>query len=187
MKNLKLSFRLDELPCYAISHKNGRKTFEMQAFDGEISVDLQYDYHRRPLRLSAKTNAGEKVDVILMPHRIELYVDGVLMDEEWPAGNRLLSLGDDIFGTVSVLVEEYHETVAVETVPDFIFLGSKITADGDCSHEIKMLTLWKESYDQPRQHIKKQRCYFADKSPSSQSYGFSSSHVWMRELDYKES
>ena len=46
---------------------------------------------------------------------------------------------------------------------------------------------WKESYDQPRQHIKKQRCYFANKGPSSQSYGFSSSHVWMWELDYKES
>ena len=45
----------------------------------------------------------------------------------------------------------------VETVADFIFGGSKITADGDCSHEIKMLTPWKESYDQPRQHIKKQR------------------------------
>ena len=66
-----------------------------------------------------------------------------------------------------------------ETVSDFIFLGSKITADGDCSHEIKkMLTPWKESYDQPRQHIKKQT-YFANKGPSSQGYGFSSSHVWM--------
>ena len=50
-----------------------------------------------------------------------------------------------------------------------------------------MLTPWKESYDQPRQHIKKQRHYFANKSPSSQGYGFSSSHVWMWELDYKES
>ena len=50
-----------------------------------------------------------------------------------------------------------------------------------------MLTPWKESYDQPRQHIKKQRHYFADKSPSSQSYGFPSSHVWMCELDHKES
>ena len=50
----------------------------------------------------------------------------------------------------------------VETVADFIFLGSKITADGDYSHEIKTLTPWKESYDQPRQHIKKQRHYFAD-------------------------
>ena len=52
---------------------------------------------------------------------------------------------------------------------------------------METLTPWKESYDQPRQHIKKQRYYFANKGPSSQSYGFSSSHVWMWELDYKES
>ena len=50
-----------------------------------------------------------------------------------------------------------------------------------------MLAPWKKSYDQPRQHNKKQRHCFADKGPSSQSYGFSSSHVWMWELDYKES
>ena len=68
----------------------------------------------------------------------------------------------------------------IETVRDFIFWGSKITADGDCSHEIKrMLTPWKESYEQPRQHIKRQRHYFANKGPTSQGYGFSSSHVWM--------
>ena len=51
----------------------------------------------------------------------------------------------------------------------------------------KTLTPWKESYDQPRQHIKKQRHYFVHKGPSSQGYGFSSGHVWMWELDYKES
>ena len=69
----------------------------------------------------------------------------------------------------------------VETVSDFIFLGFKITADGDCSHEIKrrLLPGRKESYDQPRYIIQKQRHYFADKGPSSQDYGFSSSHVWM--------
>ena len=67
----------------------------------------------------------------------------------------------------------------METVRDFIFLGSKITADGDCSHEIKTLAPWKKSYDQRRQHIKKQRHYFANKGPSSQSFGFSSSNVWM--------
>ena len=50
-----------------------------------------------------------------------------------------------------------------------------------------MLAPWKKSYDQPRQHIKKQRHYFANKSPSSQSYSFSSSHVWMWDLDYRES
>ena len=67
----------------------------------------------------------------------------------------------------------------VETVSDFISGGSKITADGDCSHEIKTLTPWKESYDQPRQHIEKQRHYFVNKGLSSQGYGFSNSHVWM--------
>ena len=69
--------------------------------------------------------------------------------------------------------------IDVETVADFILLGSKITADGDCSYEIKTLAPWKESYDQPRQHIKKLRHYFVNKSPSSQAYGVSSSHVWM--------
>jgi len=64
----------------------------------------------------------------------------------------------------------------METLRDFILGGSKITADGNCSHEIAP---WKKSYDQPRQHIKKQRCYFPNKDPSTQGYGFSSSHVWM--------
>ena len=65
----------------------------------------------------------------------------------------------------------------VETIADFIFGGFKITADGDCSHETKRCLPWKESYDQPRQHIKKQRHYFANKGPSSQGYGFSSGRV----------
>ena len=67
----------------------------------------------------------------------------------------------------------------VETVSDFIFLGSKIIADGDRNHEIKKLAPWKKSYDQPRQHIEKQRYYFANKGPSSQGYGFSCGHLWM--------
>ena len=76
----------------------------------------------------------------------------------------------------------------VETVADFIFWGgSKITADGDHSHEIKNVTHWKESYKQSRKHIKKQRHYFANKGLFSQGYDFSCSHVWMYELDYKES
>ena len=75
----------------------------------------------------------------------------------------------------------------METVRDFIFLGSKISADGDCSHEIKTPAPFKKSYDKPRQHIKKQSHYFANKVPSSQSCGLSNSHVWMWVLDHKES
>ena len=72
------------------------------------------------------------------------------------------------------LWQKERETMKI--VRDFIWGGSKITADGDCSHE-KMLAHWKKSYDQPRQHFKKQRLYFANKVPSSQSYVFSSYYV----------
>ena len=68
----------------------------------------------------------------------------------------------------------------VETVSDFIFLGSKVTADGDCSHEIKRrLLLGRKVMTSLDSILKKQRHYFANKGPSSQGYGFSSSHVWM--------
>ena len=68
----------------------------------------------------------------------------------------------------------------METVTGCIFLGSEITVDVICSHEIKKhLLLGKKSYDQPRQHNKKQRHYFANKGQSSQGYGFSSIHVWI--------
>ena len=66
----------------------------------------------------------------------------------------------------------------METVRDFIFLGSKITADGDCNYEIKRcLLLGRKAMNQTRQQIKKQRHYFADQVLTSQNYGFSSSHV----------
>ena len=69
----------------------------------------------------------------------------------------------------------------------FIFLGSKITADGVCSHEIKRRLLLGRKAMTNLESILKSRHYFADKVPSSQSYAFSSSHVWMWELDHKES
>ena len=74
----------------------------------------------------------------------------------------------------------------VETVTDFIFLGSKITADGDCSHEIKRRLLLGRKVMTNLESLLKSRD-IASKGPSSQSYGFSGSHVWMWELDYKES
>ena len=78
----------------------------------------------------------------------------------------------------------YGETV--ETLADFIFLGSKITADGDCGHKIKRCLLLARKVMTKRQHIKKQRHYFVNKDPSSQGYDFSSGHVQMWELDCEE-
>ena len=75
----------------------------------------------------------------------------------------------------------------MEPVTDFIFFGSKITADGDCSHEIKRcLPLGRKAMTNLDSVLKKQTHYFANKGPSSQGYGFSSGYVWMWKLDHKE-
>ena len=99
-----------------------------------------------------------------------------LKEESEKAGLKLNIQKTKIIASGPITSQEIDRET-LETVSDFIFLGSKITAGGDCSHEIKMLTPWKKSYDQSRQHIEKQRHYFANKGPSSQGYGFSSGHV----------
>ena len=76
----------------------------------------------------------------------------------------------------------------METVRDFIFLGSKITADGDCSHDTKRcLFLGRKAMTNIDGILKSKDIVLPDKGLSSQSYDFSSSHIWMGELDYKES
>ena len=77
--------------------------------------------------------------------------------------------------------------IDVETVSDFTFWGSKITADGDCSHEIKRCLLLGKKAITNLESILKSRDYFANKGLSSQGFGFPSSRVWMWDLDYKES
>ena len=88
-----------------------------------------------------------------------------MWEESEKVGLKLNIQKTEIMASGPITSWEIHgETV--ETVPDFTFLGSKITVDGDCSHE-KKLAPWKKSYDQPREHIKKQRHYFANKCLSS--------------------
>ena len=84
----------------------------------------------------------------------------------------------DLYGIWSHLFTQIDRE-KVETVTDFIDLGSKITADSYCNHEIKRCLLWNKSCDKPRHNIKKQRHHFANKGPYSQIYGFSSSVVGM--------
>ena len=67
----------------------------------------------------------------------------------------------------------------MEVVTDFLFLASKITADGDCSSEIRMIAFWQENDDKPRQCAEKQRHYSANKGPYSQGYDLPIGHVWL--------
>ena len=107
--NIKIAFEADKLPLYFVSHKNGRKTLEVEAFDGILTASVQYDYDRRPLSLNGEINTGDKVELVLLNHRIELYINGTLMDEEWPNGERLFAIDDVFMPDVKVDVTEYFE------------------------------------------------------------------------------
>ena len=107
MQNIKINLNIEKLPFYAVSHKNGRKTFEIQAFDGNITVSVIYDYNSRPLDLTSEIKDGDSVDIILYDYRIELYVNGEIKDEEWPCGNRLFTLGDEFIPNNLICATEY--------------------------------------------------------------------------------
>ena len=111
-----------------------------------------------------------------------------MAESEEKLNNLLMKVKEESETLILILIKTQHSKMKImasgpitswqidgemmETVKDFSFLGSKITADGDCSHEIKTPTSWKKSYDQPRQHIKEHRYYFANQGPSSQTMVF---------------
>ena len=125
---IKIAFVVEMMPLYFVSHKEGRKTLEIEAFDGLLTASVQYDYDRRPLSLSGEINVGDKAEIVLLGHRIELYINGILVDEEWPAGSRLFELGDAFVPEVTIDVSEYVESK--QTQPSVI--TSFENAEGWC-------------------------------------------------------
>ena len=89
------------------------------------------------------------------------------------------------YESITALISKPERNTMRKENYNFIYI--KVCLKLHRSKITKMLTAWKKSYDQPREHIQKQRHYFANKGPSSQGYGFSSGHVWMQDLDYEES
>ena len=142
--------------------------------------------HRLESRLLGKISATSNTQMIPSNGRSEEELKSLLMKvkEESEKADSKLSIQQTKIMTSIPIISRQIEREKVEAVTDFIFLSSKITEDGDCSHEIKRcLPLGIKA----RQCIKKQRHHFADKGLFSQSYGFSSTHVLMWELDHKES
>ena len=106
MSDIKISLEVKE-PLYAVSHKNGQKTLEIQTLDGTFTVNAYYDFDPRPLSLSAEIEKGDRVEIIFLDYRIELYVNGVITDEEWPCGKRLFDIGDELAECADIQVSEY--------------------------------------------------------------------------------
>ncbi len=125
MQEIRITLDTAVLPIYAISCKNGRKTFDLQAFDGVLSVLVQYDYDRRPLELTSAIEAGDHPEIRLMDHRIELYVNGVLRDEEWPSGERLFDRGDSFITNTEIECREYAETPTMQPTVVACFDGAE--------------------------------------------------------------
>ena len=107
MTDLKLSFTVDEMPFYDVLFGDGVKTIEIEAKDDTLCFGVRYDSHSEMLMLRGYVKLGDVVCVILMDHRIELYVNEMLVDEEWPNGARLFDLGDGFDSGVKIKVELY--------------------------------------------------------------------------------
>ncbi len=107
MNDLKFSFVINEMPFRAVSCRNHRKNIDIKAENDELYFSVWYDSHSEPLVLKGTAKIGDDISVVLMSHRIELYVNEAIVDEEWPIGNRLFELGDDFDGASQIRIEQY--------------------------------------------------------------------------------
>lgn len=108
MNNIKISFEITSIPFCCFSEKQEKRTLEIKADANGLKLSAVYDYNERPLELCCEVKAGDKIEAVFLDYRIELYLNGKIMDEEWPLGNRLFDLGDEIIGA-DIGVEEYTE------------------------------------------------------------------------------
>ena len=110
--NLKISFKLTDDTGFSYFGKNGEETLSCRVSDGKIICRVCYDFSDRPLILSSKAGINDTVEIVLMPHRIELWVNSSLKDEEWPAGNRLFDISDTVESEIEITVGEYTQKKA---------------------------------------------------------------------------
>ncbi len=125
MNDIKISFTITKMPFYAVSRNGSDKTLEIQAHEGSLSCAVQYDSYKEPLVLNGAVGVGDDVSIVLMSHRIELYINGALADEEWPMGNRLFAQGDNIQSDIRIETEGYAVSKREEPSVLDVFYGAE--------------------------------------------------------------
>ncbi len=125
MNDLNISFVLAEIPFYAVSCIEKSKNIEIKADESELFISLKYDSYSEPLVLKGSVKLGDKVSAVLMNHRIELYVNGRLVDEEWPKGNRLFAYGDDIKSDSKIEIEPYFPSNKEQPIVSDVFFNAE--------------------------------------------------------------
>lgn len=104
---LKISFKLTDETGFSYIGKNGEETLSCTVSEGRITCRVWYDFNDQPLVMSSKAGINDIIEIVLMPHRTELWVNSSLKDEEWPAGNRLFDVSDTAVSKLEMVVEEY--------------------------------------------------------------------------------
>ncbi len=107
MNDLKVSFVITEMPFCAVSYNDNKVSIELKAECDELSCAVWYDSYGEPLVLRSKARIGDDVSVVLMCHRIELYINGILVDEEWPIGEILFAYENGFGADSGIKVERY--------------------------------------------------------------------------------
>lgn len=114
MNAIKISWTLEKLPCCGAAERGGSTTFSFRTEAGRLVCSILYTAHAEPLHLTAKIQPADRIDILLLPYRIELYRNGILTDEEWPEGQLLLTIADKICSDVPLRIEE----IAPEQTPE---------------------------------------------------------------------
>ena len=107
MQELKISFEINELPFCITSYKQDKKSIEIKAEESTLIASVLYDYKDIPLELVSEIKLNDKVDIVLLDYRIELYVNGEIKDEEWPYGNSFFKIGDEFTPNKNIAISKY--------------------------------------------------------------------------------
>ena len=107
MQELKISFEINELPFCVTSYKQDKKSIEIKAEESTLTASVLYDYKDIPLELVSEIKLNDKVDIVLLDYRIELYVNGEIKDEEWPYGNSFFKIGDEFTPNKNIAISKY--------------------------------------------------------------------------------
>ena len=167
--SIKLSFDVDSEKCSAVSVKNDTESIKIEVSAGYLMCLIRYDFDERPLNLISPVKVGDKAEIVLMPYRIELWVNGNLCDEEWPAGNRLFVSGDSFTSDFEITVEPY--TYVKKELPSVI--GSFTNAEGWRPEENVFVGDCMPYYDDGRYHV----LYLKDRHHHSSKWSLGA-HQW---------
>ena len=164
-----LSFKLTKSEAFAVSFDSDSKNFLLDISKGRISAEFYYDFRECPLVLSGECEPGSEIRIILMPYRIELWVDGKICDEEWPCGELRYHIGDEIISNLTISVNEYFPKE--ETLPSVI--GTIKNAEGWKPSEHVFVGDCMPYTDRNRYHV----LYLKDRHHHKSKWGLGA-HQW---------